>query len=605
MGLYTELPSSVNEVDVIIAGGGTAGCIIAARLSDADPNLSILIVEGGTNNRDNPIVVHPALFLANLTPAGKTAIFYQGKKSASTANRDLIVPSGGVLGGGSSINLMTYSRAQRSDFDSWNTEGWSAEDMLPYLVKLERYHGPGSKAVHGYDGPIQVSHGGFSLAKTEDDFIQAAKRIGWSEAEDVQGLEAEFGVQRNMRYVSPEGRRQDTAHAYLHPRLEDGQHPNLHVLVESQVDSVIFEGKRAAGVRFRRNPLFKADTDSSDNPIQEIRARRLVIVSSGGLGSPALLERSGIGAPEILSRAGVSLVADVSGVGRNYGDHPGMVYAYKSALSPADTLDGLMRSLSSPAEVIQKQEAVLGWTAMDITSKIRPSDAEVAALGPEFQQYWDSNYKAIKDKHMSIFTLVNGFPGDPSEVPVGQYLAISTFSAYPASRGYSHITGPGIDDALDFETGLIADPQQMDLKKSRWEYKMQREVMRRMATYRGEWAPWHPPFPAGSAAECISTEGPLPGDVQNIEYTAADDAVIDQWIRERISTFWHSQGTCKMAPQAEHGVVDKNLNVYGTERLKVADMSIVPQAVGANTGNTAMAIGEKAAAIFIAELGLK
>lgn len=181
-------------------------------------------------------------------------------------------------------------------------------------------------------------------------------------------------------------------------------------------------------------------------------------------------------------------------------------------------------------------------------------------------------------------------------------MAVTTFSSYPVSRGHSHITGPHIDDSIEFETGLLTDAQQLDIQKARWDYKLQREIMRRMNHYRGELAQTHPPFPPGSAAQCISTNGPLSGEIENIKYSEADDRIIDQWIRENISSFWHSQGTCKMALRADDGVVDTQLSVHGTKCLKVADLSVVPRIVGANTANTAFAIGEKAAEIFSQEL---
>ena len=198
----------------------------------------------------------------------------------------------------------------------------------------------------------------------------------------------------------------------------------------------------------------------------------------------------------------------------------------------------------------------------------------------------------------------NSFPGFDPTVPAGQYLGVTAFSVYPFSRGHVHITGPSPNDPIDFDTGFFADRNAIDLKKHVWAYKKQREIMRRLHAYRGEVASWHPPFAATSEAACIETDAPLKPDVQDIKYTAKDDAVIEQFLRERIGTTWHSLGTCKMAPREENGVVDASLNVYGVERLKVADLSIPPHNVAANTNNTALAVGEKAADIFIQELGL-
>jgi alcohol oxidase len=167
-----------------------------------------------------------------------------------------------------------------------------------------------------------------------------------------------------------------------------------------------------------------------------------------------------------------------------------------------------------------------------------------------------------------------------------------------------HITGPELDDPLDFETGFFSDDHDIDLKKQIWAYKKSREILRRMKNFRGELAIGHPRFSQGSKAGFVETDAPLE-NVQDIEYTTEDDAAIEQWLRENVNTTWHSLGTCKMAPREEKGVVDANLSVHGIEGLKIADLSIPPENVGANTNNTALVIGEKAADIFIRELGLR
>lgn len=136
MSLHTELPNVINSVDIIIAGGGTAGCIVAARLADRDSNLSILVLEAGPNGAGIPTVDYPALFLANMAPTTTTAAFYKSNKDKNLGDREVIVPTENVLGGGSAINMMQYSRAQRSDWDSWKVPGWTADEMMPYIKKV-------------------------------------------------------------------------------------------------------------------------------------------------------------------------------------------------------------------------------------------------------------------------------------------------------------------------------------------------------------------------------------------------------------------------------------------------------------------------------------
>ena len=199
---------------------------------------------------------------------------------------------------------------------------------------------------------------------------------------------------------------------------------------------------------------------------------------------------------------------------------------------------------------------------------------------------------------------VFSFPGVDPELPRQQYLGLSTFSVYPFSRGHVHITGKSLDAPVDFDTGFFADANSIDLKKHVWAYKKQREIMRRMACYRGEYAALHPAFSATSAAACVETDGPLPNEIADIEYTTEDDAEIERFLRKTIGTTWHSLGTCKMAAKDEAGAVDAQLNVHDVQCLKVVDLSIVPKNVGANTNSTALAVGEKAADIIIQELKL-
>lgn len=190
----------------------------------------------------------------------------------------------------------------------------------------------------------------------------------------------------------------------------------------------------------------------------------------------------------------------------------------------------------------------------------------------------------------------------PRHLGPGQYLTGINYTAYSYLRGHMHITGPNVGDALDFDAGFFSDPDGLDLKKQVWVYKKWREILRRTHMYRGEEPSGHPRFAAASPAACIQTDAPLT-DVRDIRYSADDDATIEQWLSESIQTAWHSLGTAKMAPREQQGVVDASLAVYGTQRLKLADLSIAPTNVAGNTNNTALVIGEKAADIIIKELG--
>ncbi|KAK8045460.1 hypothetical protein PG993_005484 [Apiospora rasikravindrae] len=608
MPLYKKLPETVGEVDVIIAGGGTAGCVVAARLADADPELSILVIEGGSDNQ-MPTIEYPACFLSHLAPDSKTNNFYLTKKAPGVADRMLLVATGGVLGGGSSTNMMTYSRPQRSDWDSWDTPGWSAENIVPYLTKHETYYGKDDKGLHGRSGPIDVSDGPYISRRIRDEFAAAAEMMGWSNVDDLSDFDSINAVWRAKRYITPEGKRQDAATCYLHPRLQDGKHPNLHVLVESQVERILVdENKRAVGVEFRPNPMFHKDEPSRTAPVRGVKARRLVVASAGAINTPSILERSGLGDTKVLESAGIPVVANLPGVGIGYEDHQLLGYPYLNNLSLTDTLDGLVFGrMGTHEDLIKSGHKMMGWNGKEMQSKIRPSDAEVAALGPEFQKAWDREYKDYPDKPLALLDVNGGFPSDPRLASGDPCLAVTAFTVYPFSRGHIHITGPKLDDPVDFETGFFADPGQIDIKKHIWLYKKQREAIRRMPAYRGEMAKFHPPFASDSGAALVELgpdDAPIPRDAPAIQYTPEDDAVLEKWLRENVGTTWHSLGTCKMLPLEKGGVVDPKLGVYGVQGLKIADMSIAPRNVSANTCDTALAIGEKAADLFIEELGL-
>ncbi|KAM7187200.1 GMC oxidoreductase domain containing protein [Rhypophila sp. PSN 637] len=601
MPLYTQLPEDLNEVDVIIAGGGTAGCIIAARLAEAAPALSILVIEGGANNEGNPLIKHPAFLLAGMVPESKTNMFVQGLPEEQLGGRAQLVPTGGILGGGSSTNFMMYSRASRSDYDGWNTPGWSTDELMPLINKIETYHGPGDQSRHGHNGPIHISAGTFRSERSRESFIAAAQKADRPVVDDAQAFD-EIGIQRAVSYISPEGIRQDTASRYLLPKLKDGRHPELHVLLQHLVLRILFDdNKKAVGVEFKANPLFSADGETS-TPTQSVRARNLVVVSTGALGTPILLERSGVGNPEVLQKARVKLVAELRGVGATYQDHPSCLYPYRSSLAPEETLDVFTRGELDFGEWIKNKEPRLGWNVMDASCKWRPEESEVDELGSVFRAAWDRDFKSKPDRPIAIGAYVSSFPAMATDVPRGQYITVSNFLTYPYSRGHIHITGPDPSSPLDFKTGLLSDPHNLDLKALVWTYKIHREIVRRMSIYRGELPSWHPPFPADSAAACIAIDEALPESVENIQYTAQDDAILEKFLVERVATGWHSLGTCRMAPLEEGGVVDKDLNVYGVGQLKLADLSIAPENVGAHTNNTALMIGEKAAKIIFREL---
>jgi alcohol oxidase len=275
--------------------------------------------------------------------------------------------------------------------------------LTNFLSQLETYSGPGTEGVHGDKGPIAISGGTYRVTRSQDDFIEAAAQVGYPEYVDLQDLDTNNGVQRAQRFIGPDGSRSDTAHAYLHPKLEDGAHPNLHVLLQTQVTRVLLDGKKATGVEVRGSPRFQ-----NGATVRKVKAEKMVIVSAGALGTPLILERSGVGDSAILKAANIPLVAHVPGVGRNYQDHHLLSYAYKSSLSPDETVDAIYGQRTDVGELIQTNASILGWNAQDVTCKLRPNKVDVAALGPEFEAAYERDFEAHAHKPMAMMSLFNG-----------------------------------------------------------------------------------------------------------------------------------------------------------------------------------------------------
>lgn len=466
--------------------------------------------------------------------------------------------------------------------------------------------------------------------------IEAAEAAGVKEIKDIQDFTSVDGYMRYYRYVGPDGTRQDAAHRYLHPMLQDGHHKNLHLMTDTYVKKVLFDdNKRAVGVEFVRNPASQPATNISDNPPAStgtVKAKKLVVVASGAMGTPRILERSGVGQKSLLEKLNIPVVADVPGVGEAYQDHHLVLYSYKSSLAPEQTLDALLSGRLDFVNAMVEKNPILSWNSIDVAGKFRPTSSEVKALGPDFEASWEKDYATVPSKPLCVMGALNGFFGDPSLVSPGQYLTMAAFTGYPYSRGSIHINTDDVlkADGYDFDNGFFSDKGEFDMLSHVWGYKKTREMYRRSKAYRGELPLGHPKFPEGSKAGLVDLEGKESlveqnggsRDMPNIEYSKEDDEAIIEHIRQNVSTTWHSIGTCAMRPFEEGGVVDKDLNVYGVGGLKIVgksltpprerwrinpeiDLSILPENVGANTNHFAMTVGEKGADIVGKYLGIK
>lgn len=270
------------------------------------------------------------------------------------------------------------------------------------VLQFETYHGGGDAEHHGSNGPIHISSGTFRAKQAENDFIDAAAMIGYPELKDLQCLDTNNGVERWLRYVGQNGRRQDAAHRYIHPKLQSGKYPNLHVLVENQTVRVLFDDKkRAVGVEYQPN----ARWNRSSSGVNTVGARKLVVLSSGANGTPLILERSGLGNKKVLERAGVPVVEDLPGVGHDYQDHHLTLWTYRTSLKPDETINGFANGRFNLQDMVKKQNPLLGWNSMDASGKFRPTEEDVAALGPEFKAAWDKDFKNAPNRPLMIIAM--------------------------------------------------------------------------------------------------------------------------------------------------------------------------------------------------------
>jgi len=622
-----------DEVDVIVCGGGPAGCVVAGRLAYADPSLKVMLIEGGANNRDDPWVYRPGIFVKNMQRDGvndKAKFYTDTMQSSHLRGRQSIVPCANILGGGSSINFQMYTRASASDWDDFKTPGWTAKDLLPLMKRLENYQKPTNNDTHGYDGPIAISNGGTITALAQD-FLRASDAVGIPFSDDLQDLDTSHASEIWAKYINRHtGRRSDAATAYVHSVMD--VQSNLYLRTNSRVSRVIFEGNKAVGVAY-----VPAKNRANAGQFKEtiVRARKCVVLSSGTLGTPQILERSGVGSKGLMEKLGLNCVSDLPGVGEQYQDHYTTLSIYRVS-NESTTLDDFLRGDKEvQKELFQEWEvspekARLSSNAIDAGFKIRPTEAELKEMGPEFNALWDKYFKDKPDKPVMFGSIVSGAYADHALLPPGKYMTMFQYLEYPASRGKIHISSPDPYKEPTFDSGFMND--KADFAPIRWSYKKTREIARRMDAFRGELTSHHPHFhPASDAAARdidIKTAKEMmpnaftvgihmgtwhrPGEPYNadkvhdeIKYTKEDDMAIDDWIADHVETTWHSLGTCAMKPREEGGVVDGRLNVFGTENLKCVDLSICPDNLGTNTYSSALLVGEKGASLIAEELGLK
>ncbi len=530
---------SEETYDYIVIGAGTAGSVVAGRLSE-NGRFRVCVLEAGPPDR-NPFIHIPAGVLYTLrNPAINW--MYKGVGSPGLDGRAIDHARGKTLGGSGSINGHIYNRGHRTDFDDWaamGNRGWGYDDVLPYFRKSEDKIGAGDAGYHGTGGPFTIT----DIDQPDplcDAFIRGAVSLGVPANPDYNGRVQE-GIAYAQRSVH-RGRRVSPARAFLYPAMKRG---NTRVITNAHVERIVIENRRATGVRVR--------IGGRDAPEQTIRAGREVILCAGAIASPQMLQLSGIGSGDHLQSIGVPVVHALPGVGRNLRDH----YAVRSVVRIRNlrTINERARGLPLLREVIDYAFTRRGALALTPTL---------------VYCFWKSDERLARGDIQLTFTPASYPGGVQSGLHEFPGATVACWQQRPASAGHVLATSPDPFAHPAIQANFLGEAEDRRILLAAM--RLSRRILE------------------SESFKPYVAEELWPGADRR-----SDEALLDH-ARRTGNTAYHPMGTCRMGPSTrDDTVVDDALRVHGIDGLRVADASIMPMIPSANLNASALMIGEKAA----------